>query len=67
MAEAVRRKRGRILKICFQTERVISLMDAHKIYRTGEIEVHALRGVSLEVRRGEFLAVMGPSVRESRP
>jgi putative ABC transport system ATP-binding protein len=40
---------------------VISLKDAHKIYRTGEIEVHALRGVSLEVRRGEFLAVMGPS------
>jgi putative ABC transport system ATP-binding protein len=40
---------------------VISLTDAHKIYRTGEIEVHALRGVSLEVQRGEFLAVMGPS------
>jgi len=40
---------------------VISLKEAHKIYRTGEIEVHALRGVSLEVRRGEFVAVMGPS------
>jgi len=40
---------------------VISLKDVHKIYRTGEIEVHALRGVSLEVRRGEFVAVMGPS------
>jgi putative ABC transport system ATP-binding protein len=40
---------------------VISLKDVHKIYRTGEIEVHALRGVSLEVTRGEFVAVMGPS------
>ena len=40
---------------------VISLKDVHKIYRTGDIEVHALRGVSLEVRRGEFVAVMGPS------
>jgi putative ABC transport system ATP-binding protein len=40
---------------------VISLKDVHKIYRTGEIEVHALRGVSLEVKRGEFIAVMGPS------
>jgi putative ABC transport system ATP-binding protein len=40
---------------------VISLKDVHKIYSTGEIEVHALRGVSLEVKRGEFVAVMGPS------
>jgi putative ABC transport system ATP-binding protein len=40
---------------------VISLKDVHKIYRTGEIEVHALKGVSLEVKRGEFVAVMGPS------
>jgi putative ABC transport system ATP-binding protein len=40
---------------------VISLTGVHKIYRTGEIEVHALRGVSMEVKRGEFIAVMGPS------
>ena len=44
-----------------QTGPVITLRDVHKIYRTGEIEVHALRGVSLEVNRGEFVAVMGPS------
>ena len=40
---------------------VILLKDVHKIYRVGEIETHALRGVSLEVKRGEFVAVMGPS------
>lgn len=42
-------------------ESVISLKNVHKIYKTGDIEVHALRGVSLEVKRGEFVAVMGPS------
>ena len=43
------------------TSSVISLKDVHKIYSSGETEVHALRGVSLEVKRGEFVAVMGPS------
>ncbi|MDP9254519.1 MAG: ABC transporter ATP-binding protein [Verrucomicrobiota bacterium] len=40
---------------------VVRLTDVHKIYRTGEMEVHAVRGVSLEVRRGEFVALMGAS------
>jgi putative ABC transport system ATP-binding protein len=48
-------------QVSVSTSPVILLKDAHKIYRTGEIEVHALRGVSLSVQRGEFLAVMGPS------
>jgi len=40
---------------------VVTLKDVHKIYHTGEVEVHALHGVSLEIKRGEFVAVMGPS------
>ena len=40
---------------------VIRLEQTHRIYRTGDVEVHALRGVSLVVRRGEFVAIMGPS------
>jgi putative ABC transport system ATP-binding protein len=40
---------------------VIHLERIHKIYRMGDIEVHALRGVSLNIRRGEFVAIMGPS------
>ena len=40
---------------------VIRLENVHKTYDLGEIQVHALRGISLEVREGEFVAVMGPS------
>jgi putative ABC transport system ATP-binding protein len=40
---------------------VISIQNLVKTYVVGEVEVRALRGVSLEVQRGEFLAVTGPS------
>src|SRR5437867_517669 len=40
---------------------VIRLERIHKTYKLGDIDVHALRGVSLEIRRGEFVAIMGPS------
>ena len=40
---------------------MIELRNASKKYRQGAREVHALRDVSLNIRRGEFLSVMGPS------
>jgi putative ABC transport system ATP-binding protein len=40
---------------------IVSLIDVRKTYRTGEMEVPAVRGVSLEIKRGEFLALMGAS------
>ncbi|MFA4934254.1 MAG: ABC transporter ATP-binding protein [Candidatus Methanoperedens sp.] len=40
---------------------IIELEDVWKIYEMGEVEVSALRGLSLKVKPGEFLAIMGPS------
>lgn len=40
---------------------VVKLVDVYKKYKLGEAEFQALRGVNLEVRKGEFVAVMGPS------
>src|SRR5205085_4902943 len=40
---------------------VIRVEDVHKYYDLGETKVHALRGVSLAINRGEFVAIMGSS------
>jgi putative ABC transport system ATP-binding protein len=44
-----------------QTNHVIKLEEVHKTYHTGEVDVHAVRGVSLEIGAGEFVAIMGSS------
>jgi putative ABC transport system ATP-binding protein len=42
-------------------ETVIKLEHIHKTYTMGDVEVHALRGISLEIKQGEFVAIMGTS------
>ena len=40
---------------------IIQVSGLAKTYQMGEVDVHALRGVSFEIRKGEFVAIMGPS------
>src|SRR5690349_15827841 len=40
---------------------VIKLDEVHKVYHTGEVEVKAVRGVTLDIHAGEFVALMGAS------
>jgi putative ABC transport system ATP-binding protein len=41
--------------------RVIQISKLHKIYILGKTKVHALRGIDLEVKKGEYVSIMGPS------
>src|SRR5215469_10145772 len=39
----------------------IEIRDLTKVYHVGDVDVHALRGVNLNIDRGEFVAIIGPS------
>jgi len=43
------------------SQTVVELKDVYKIYKMGETEVHALFGVSLKIKKGEFVSIMGAS------
>jgi putative ABC transport system ATP-binding protein len=43
------------------SDNVVDARDIKKIYRMGDIEVHALRGVSIQIEGGEVVSIMGPS------
>jgi putative ABC transport system ATP-binding protein len=43
------------------SEAVVEIRDVTKTYQQGSVDVHALRGLTMEIRKGEFTAICGPS------
>lgn len=49
------------MEYVFQEIKMIEIKNVTKIYQSGDMSVHALKGVSFDVKDGEFIAIMGPS------
>ena len=43
------------------SEYVVDAQDLTKVFTMGDVEVHALRGLSIQIERGEVVSIMGPS------
>jgi len=44
-----------------EQQTVVRTVDVRKIYRMGKVEVHALKGITLDIQVGEYISIMGPS------
>jgi len=42
-------------------DNVVDTKDLTKVFTMGDVEVHALRGLSVQIKRGEVVSIMGPS------
>ena len=49
------------VEIGVEQQTVVRTKDVRKIYKMGKVEVHALKGITLDIRVGEYISIMGPS------
>ena len=42
-------------------EAFVKLVNVTKVYRMGEVEIHAVDGIDFEIQQGEFVVIVGPS------
>jgi putative ABC transport system ATP-binding protein len=48
-------------RVEMNADMIVDIQNVSRVYKMGEIEVHALRGVSLQIKRGQAIGIMGPS------
>src|SRR5579863_3454301 len=57
----MRSRRWHMTNVVPKSEPIISIRGLRKTYHAGEVDVHALRGLDLDVQPGEFVSIVGPS------
>ena len=61
MLGVIQKKEKELQETAAETSQIITIQNINKSYKMGENSLHVLKDISLEVRKGEYLAILGPS------